>query len=97
MIFMFDAGMNSFPAFFEYKVSPVRGFTISTPQFAFRKSGCEVRESIVCRNSAREEPGRTVFITVTQALSARGARVTITARTARREKSLSTIVVYSLL
>ena len=41
MIFMFDAGMNSLPAFLEYSVSPVRGLTISTPHCAFLNSGCD--------------------------------------------------------
>src|SRR5436190_1904783 len=36
MIFMFDAGMKSLPASFEYNVSSVRGSTISTPQCACR-------------------------------------------------------------
>ncbi len=53
-IFMFDAGMNSFPAFSEYSVSPRSGSTIKTPKCEFRNSACVTIESIACRSIARE-------------------------------------------
>src|SRR4051812_12255965 len=72
MIFMFDAGMNSLPAFFEYRVSPVRGFTMRTPHCAFLNTACDVSESISCRSSARGDDLCAVCITVTHPLNASG-------------------------
>src|SRR3954470_19583200 len=73
MIFMFDAGMNSLPAFFEYRVSPVRGFTMRTPHCAFLNTACDVSESISCRSSARGDDLCAVCITVTHPLNASGS------------------------
>src|SRR5689334_8981988 len=56
MIFMFDAGMNNFPAFREYSVSPLAGSTIRIPQFAFANFGSITALSIDARSAARSSP-----------------------------------------
>jgi hypothetical protein len=58
MIFMFDAGMKSFPAFREYSVSPLAGSTIRIPQCAFANLGSITALSIDARSAARSS-GRT--------------------------------------
>jgi hypothetical protein len=45
--------------------------------------GCDVSESIVCVSDAVEDPGRTVLITDTQAVSANGAMAMATSRIGR--------------
>ena len=97
MIFMLDAGWNSLPAFFEYSVSPVRGFTISTPHCAFLNSGCVVSESTRCRSSARGEAGRIVLVIVTHAVRMNGVRAVTRARAILRVEWADTVFCYSLL
>jgi hypothetical protein len=53
MIFMFDAGRNSFSALREYNVSRVAASTMRTPQCAFANSGAFTALSIDNRSLAR--------------------------------------------
>src|SRR6266542_5949579 len=53
MIFMFDAGVKSFPAFRETSVSPVAGSTTRTPHSAVRNAGCDISESTVRASCSR--------------------------------------------
>src|SRR2546423_15604713 len=66
---------------------------MSTPQLAFRNCTCDVSESMVCRSSAREEPGRITPLTVTQALSANSATTMPGTHKMRRGGILYTMVV----
>src|SRR5215212_5974372 len=52
MIFWFDAGMNSLPAFREYSVSPVLGSTMRSPICAFANFESSTRESIERRRDS---------------------------------------------
>ena len=70
---------------------------MSTPQCAFLKIGCEVRESIVCRSSPRGDAGCTPLNTVTHAVSENGTAIAKRARTTRRLEKANTVVDYSLL
>jgi hypothetical protein len=52
MIFMFDAGRKSFPAFIEYNVSRVVASMIRIPQCAFAYSGALTALSMERRSSS---------------------------------------------
>src|SRR5438132_242978 len=84
MIFMLDAGMKSFPALRETSVSPVAGFTTSTPHSAPRKRGCESRESTSRSSASRGvSRARVGVVAVKGAHAARAIAATAGARRLR--------------